>query len=154
VRQDSLSPAPGSKKDRKRVGRGDGSGHGSYSGRGCKGQKSRAGHTMTRGFEGGQLPLKLRLPRKRGFFNRFRTEYSIVNLNELNVFDTGSEVTAGALVNAGILKSAVRPLKVLAEGNVDRPLTIKANKFTAAAKTKIEAAGGKAEEVGYEAETD
>lgn len=154
MRQDNLSPAPGSKKGRKRVGRGDGSGHGSYSGRGCKGAKSRSGHKTNRGFEGGQLPLKLRLPRKRGFFNKFRTEYSIVNLGELNVFDTGSEITAERLATAGIIKTLDRPIKILAEGNIDRPLTVKANKFSATARTKIEAAGGKAEDVGYEAKTD
>ncbi len=87
MRQDNLSPAPGSKKSRKRVGRGDGSGHGTYSGRGCKGQKSRAGYKMSRGFEGGQLPLIKRLPQKRGFVNIFRIEYSIVNLNKLNIVD-------------------------------------------------------------------
>ena len=152
MRQDRLAPAPGSRKDRKRVGRGDGSGHGTYSGRGCKGQKSRAGFRMRPGFEGGQLPLIKRLPRKRGFVNIFRTEYSIVNLGSLNGFEAGSEVTPEALVAAGVVKSLRRPIKVLAEGGIDRPLTIKANRFSAAAKAKIEAAGGKVEEVGYEPE--
>ena len=152
MRQDRLAPAPGSRKDRKRVGRGDGSGHGTYSGRGCKGQKSRAGFRMRPGFEGGQLPLIKRLPRKRGFVNIFRTEYSIVNLGSLNAFEAGSEVTPEALVAAGVVKSLRQPIKVLAEGGIDRPLTIKANKFSAAAKAKIEAAGGKAEEVGNEPE--
>ncbi len=86
MRQDELSPAPGSTKSRKRVGRGDGSGHGTYSGRGCKGQKSRAGYRIKPGFEGGQLSLVKRLPQKRGFVNIFRTEYSIVNINKLNIF--------------------------------------------------------------------
>ena len=152
MRQDKLAPAPGSRKDRKRVGRGDGSGHGTYSGRGCKGQKSRAGFRMRPGFEGGQLPLIKRLPRKRGFVNIFRTEYSIVNLGSLNAFEAGSEVTPEALVAAGVVKSLRQPIKVLAEGGIDRPLTIKANRFSAAAKAKIEAAGGKVEEVGYEPE--
>jgi large subunit ribosomal protein L15 len=93
MRQDELSPHPGSRKRRKRVGRGDGSGHGTYSGRGCKGQKSRSGYKMRIGFEGGQLPLIKRLPRKRGFVNIFRVEYNIINLNKLNIFEPGSEVT-------------------------------------------------------------
>jgi len=152
VRQDKLAPAPGSRKDRKRVGRGNGSGHGTYSGRGCKGQKSRSGFSMRPGFEGGQLPLIKRLPRKRGFVNIFRTEYSIVNLGSLNAFEAGSEVTPEVLVAAGVVKSLRQPIKVLAEGGIDRPLTVKANRFSAAAKAKIEAAGGKAEEVGNEPE--
>ena len=153
MRQDNLSPAPGSKRSRKRVGRGDGSGHGTYSGRGCKGQKSRAGYKMSRGFEGGQLPLIKRLPRKRGFVNIFRIEYSIVNLNTLNIFDAGSEVTPERLVAAGVVKSIRYPIKILAEGNINHPLLVRANKFSAAAKAKIEVAGGKVEEVGYVAKT-
>ncbi len=151
MRQDNLSPAPGSKRSRKRVGRGDGSGHGTYSGRGCKGQKSRSGYNMPRGFEGGQLPLIRRLPRKRGFTNIFRTEYSIVNVGKLSMFEAGSEVTPERLVVAGVVKSLRHPIKVLAEGDINRPLVVKANRFSAAAKAKIEAAGGKVEEVGYEA---
>jgi len=153
VRQDNLSPAPGSKKDRKRVGRGNGSGHGTYSGRGCKGQKSRAGYKMSRGFEGGQLPLIKRLPQKRGFVNIFRTEYSVVNLNKLSIFDAESEVTPERLVAAGLVKSLRYPIKILAVGNINYPLIIRANKFSATAKAKIEAAGGQVEEVGYEAKT-
>ena len=151
MRQDELSPAPGSKKSRKRVGRGDGSGHGTYSGRGCKGQKSRAGYKMRPGFEGGQLPLIKRLPQKRGFVNIFRTEYSTVNIEKLSIFKSGSEVTPEKLVAAGIVKSLRHPIKILAEGDISHPLVVKANKFSAAAKAKIEAAGGKAEEVGYAA---
>jgi len=149
VRQDELSPALGSKKRRKRVGRGDGSGHGTYSGRGCKGQKSRSGFKMSRGFEGGQLPLIRRLPRKRGFTNIFRTEYSIVNIGELSIFEAGSEVTPERLVMTGVVKSLRHPIKVLAEGDINHPLVVKANRFSAAAKAKIEAAGGEVEEVGY-----
>ncbi len=148
MRLDELSPAPGSKRGRKRVGRGDGSGHGTYSGRGCKGQKSRAGYNIPRGFEGGQLPLIKRLPRKRGFVNIFRTEYSVVNIDKLNIFETGSEVTPEKLVAAGIVKSLRYPIKILAEGDINCPLLVKAKKFSAAAKAKIEAAGGKVEEVG------
>jgi large subunit ribosomal protein L15 len=147
--QEKLSPAPGSKRGRKRVGRGDGSGHGTYSGRGSKGQKSRAGYKMRPGFEGGQLPLIKRLPRKRGFTNIFRTEYSLVNLGKLGIFEPGSEVTPEKLVAAGLVKSLRRPIKILAVGEIGHPLVIRANKFSAAAKAKIEAAGGRAEEVGH-----
>jgi len=153
VRQDELSPAPGAKKNRKRVGRGNGSGHGTYSGRGCKGQKSRSGGRTTRGFEGGQLPLIRRLPRKRGFFNIFRTEYSVVNLDKLNVFEAGSEVTPEKLVAAGLVKSLRYPIKILAVGDIAHPLVVKADRFSAAAKAKIEAAGGTGEEVGHAAKT-
>jgi len=151
MRQDKLSPAPGSRRARKRVGRGDGSGHGTYSGRGCKGQKSRSGYKMRPGFEGGQLPLIKRLPRKRGFVNIFRIEYSIVNIDRLNIFESGSEVTPEKLVAAGVVKSLRHPIKILAEGDINHPLLVKANKFSAAAKAKIEAAGGKVEEVGHAA---
>jgi len=151
VRQDELAPAPGSRKDRKRVGRGDGSGHGTYSGRGCKGQKSRSGNKMRPGFEGGQLPLIKRLPRKRGFTNIFKREYSVINIDKLSMFESGSEVTPERLVAAGVVKSLRYPIKVLAEGDIDHPLLVKVNKFSAAAKAKIEAAGGKAEEVEHAA---
>jgi len=151
VRQDNLSPAPGSKRARKRVGRGNASGHGTYSGRGCKGQKSRAGYKMRPGFEGGQLPLIKRLPQKRGFVNIFRTEYSSVNIDRLNIFESGSEVTPEKLVAAGVIKSLRHPIKILANGDISYPLLVKANKFSSAAKAKIEAAGGKAEEVEYAA---
>ena len=151
VRQDSLSPNPGSRRARKRVGRGDSS-HGSYSGRGSKGQKSRAGYKIRPGFEGGQLPLIKRLPRKRGFTNIFRVEYSTVNIDRLNIFEPGSEVTPEKLVAAGVIKSVRRPVKILAEGDIKHPLVVKANKFSASAKTKIEAAGGKVEEVEYAAQ--
>ena len=148
MRQDELSPALGSKKNRKRVGRGDGSGHGTYSGRGSKGQKSRSGYKMNPGFEGGQLPLILRLPRKRGFVNIFRIEYSVVNVGRLNSFKSGSEITPQKLVAAGMVESLKKPVKILAEGDVNRPLSVKANKFSATAKAKIEAVGGTVEEIG------
>jgi large subunit ribosomal protein L15 len=102
---------------------------------------------MKPGFEGGQLPLIKRLPRKRGFTNIFRIEYSVVNLTRLNVFEPESEVDPEKLVAAGIVRSLRRPVKVLGEGNIDRPLSVKAHKFSAAARAKIEAAGGTAEEV-------
>ena len=151
VRQNNLSPAPGSRQARKRVGRGNGSGHGTYSGRGSKGQKSRAGYKIRPGFEGGQLPLIKRLPRKRGFTNIFRVEYNTVNLDKLNLFESGSEVTPEKLVEAGLIKSLRYPVKILADGELSHPLSIKANKFSASARVKIEAAGGKAEEVEYAA---
>jgi len=154
VRQDTLSPPPGSRQARKRVGRGDGSGHGTYSGRGSKGQKSRSGYRMRPGFEGGQLPLIKRLPRKRGFINIFRTEYTVVNLGKLNVFESGSEVTPEKLVAGRIVKSLRYPIKILAEGDITHPLVVKAHKFSAAAKAKIEAAGGKAEEIGNATKAD
>jgi large subunit ribosomal protein L15 len=148
VRQDLIKPAPGASKPSKRVGRGHGSGHGTYSGRGVKGQQARQGYSRKPGFEGGQLSLVKRLPQKRGFVNVFREEYSVVNVGTLNnMFKSGDEVTLGKLVEARIVKSLGNPLKVLANGEMDHPLVIKANKFSAAAKAKIEAAGGKAEEV-------
>jgi large subunit ribosomal protein L15 len=152
--QDKLSPPPGAKKARKRVGRGDGSGRGTYSGRGSKGQKSRAGYKMRPGFEGGQLPLIKRLPEQRGFHNPFRTEYSTVRVGDLDVFEPESEVTPEKLVAARIVKSLRRPIKVLAGGEINHALVVKANRFSAAAKAKIEAAGGKTEEIGNEAQTD
>ena len=151
VRQNSIAPAPGSRRERKRVGRGNGSGSGTYSGRGSKGQKSRAGYRMRPGFEGGQLPLIKRLPRKRGFTNIFRTEYSTVNVGTLSAFASGSEVTPEKMVAARMVKSLRNPIKVLADGDIKHPITVKANKFSASAKAKIEAAGGKAEEVEYTA---
>ena len=152
--QEKLSPPPGAKKARKRVGRGDGSGRGTYSGRGSKGQKSRAGYKMRPGFEGGQLPLIKRLPEKRGFHNPFRTEYTTVKIGQLAIFEPESEVTPEKLVAARIVKSLKQPIKILAGGEISHPLVVKANKFSAAAKAKIEAAGGKTEEIGNEAQTD
>ena len=153
MRQDNIAPPPGARTARKRVGRGNASGYGTYAGRGLKGQKSRSGHKMRPGFEGGQLPLIKRLPRKRGFVNIFRKEYSVVNLDKLNVFEEGSEVTPEKLHAAGLVKTLKLPVKVLANGEVSRAVTVKANRFSAAAKAKIEAAGGKAEEVEYAAPT-
>ncbi len=152
MKQHELSPAPGARHKAKRVGRGPGSGHGTYSGRGCKGNKARAGFSMRPGFEGGQLPIIKRLPEKRGFVNLFGTRYSLVNLSQLSVFEEGTEVNAEALLKAGLIKSLSRPVKVLGTGELDRKLNVKANKFSATAKEKIEAAGGKAEEVAYAAE--
>jgi large subunit ribosomal protein L15 len=154
VRQDNISSPPGARRARKRVGRGNGSGHGTYSGKGCKGQKSRAGYSMRPGFEGGQLPLIKRLPRQRGFTNIFRKEYSTVSIGRLSTFEPGSEVTPEKLVAAGVVKSLKYPIKVLADGEINHPLTVKANKFSASARAKIEAAGGTAEEVEHAAKAE
>lgn len=153
VTQNKLSPTPGSRHKKKRVGRGNSSGHGSYSGRGIKGQKSRSGPDIPRGFEGGQLRLIKSLPEKRGFTNIFRIQYSIVNLGKLNMFEPGSEVTPEKLLAAGVVESLSHPIKILATGNITHPLLVRANKFSAAAIAKIEAAGGKVEEVGHAAKT-
>ena len=153
VRLDNISPVPGSRRARKRVGRGNGSGHGTYSGRGSKGQKSRSGAKVRPGFEGGQLPLIKRLPRKRGFVNIFRIEYNIVKVGQLGIFEPDSEVTPEKMLAAGMVKSLRQPVKVLADGDIGHSLLVKANKFSASAKTKIEAAGGRAEEVVFAAKT-
>jgi len=147
MQQNELKPPLGAKHKRKRVGRGDGSGHGTYSGRGCKGQKSRSGGGVRIGFEGGQLPLIRRLPRKRGFNNIFKTEYNIVNVGELDSFPSGSEVNTEELLKTGSIKSLDRPTKILGDGDVHHSLVVKANKFSAAAERKIVAAGGKIERV-------
>jgi large subunit ribosomal protein L15 len=147
VRQEGLRPAAGSRHSRKRVGRGNSSGHGTYSGRGLKGQKARAGGGVRRGFEGGQLPLVRRMARKRGFTNAFRVEYEPLNLSRLARFPAGSEVTPETLQSAGIIKDSKRRIKVLGEGDLKAALTVRAHKFSATARQKIEAAGGKAEEV-------
>ena len=147
MQQHNLKSPVGATHKKKRVGRGDGSGHGSFSGKGCKGQKARAGGGVRLGFEGGQLALIKRLPRKRGFFNPFKTEYSIVNVGELKAFSANAEITAKELLDNGLIKSFKYPVKILGEGEIDRPLVVKANKFSAAAEKKIVAAGGKAEAI-------
>lgn len=148
VKQHDLSPAPGSKGSRKRVGRGSGSGHGNYSGKGMKGQKSRSGGGVKPYFEGGQLPLVKRLPTKRGFTNIFRTEYVVVNVGSLNVFEPGSSVDREMLVRAGVIKKTASPIKLLGTGTIDRALTVRVDKYSASAKEKIVAAGGTLEEAG------
>jgi large subunit ribosomal protein L15 len=154
VRQDELHPAPGSNKASKRFGRGNGSGHGGYSGRGCKGQKSRSSVKLPRGFEGGQIPLTKRLPQKRGFYNLFKTEYSVVSLDKLNLFEPGSNVTPEKLLKAGIIKDMSKPIKILSGGELNHPLTVTADKFSSSAKAKIEAAGGKTEELQHAAKAE
>lgn len=144
-----LAPAPGSKKDRKRVGRGNASGHGTYSCRGLKGQKARAGCNIRPGFEGGQLPIIKRLPRKRGFTNIFKTVYSLVNIEELNIFEPDTEVTLDLLHQSGLVKTLAKPVKVLGSGDIDKPLIISVNKYSESARAKVEAAGGRIEEVPF-----
>jgi len=141
-----LKPAPGATHKRKRIGRGNASGHGTTAGRGQKGQKSRSGKPNHPGFEGGQFPLYRRLARKRGFINQFRVEYEPVNISQLASFDAGATVTPEMLATAGLVKHHPRlPVKVLAVGSLDKALTVRAHKFSAAAKQKIEAAGGRIE---------
>lgn len=142
-----LSPAKGSKKDRKRVGRGPGSGLGKTAGRGHKGQRSRSGYSRRPGFEGGQMPLVRRVP-KRGFTNIFRIEFAVVNLQDLAEIaaETGNEVTPESLADAGRVRRG-RPVKILGNGEIDRALTVKAHAFSASARQKIEGAGGTVEEI-------
>lgn len=141
-----LTAAPGSTQEAKRIGRGHGSGNGKTAGKGHKGQKARAGHGMRPGFEGGQMPLQRRIP-KRGFNNIFAKEVVSVNVGSLNRFEDGTEVTAEALKEAGVIKRTGDALKILANGELNKKLTVKADAFSEAAKAKIEAAGGKAEVV-------
>lgn len=147
MRQHDLGPRAGSKRSRKRIGRGVGSGHGTYSCRGCKGQKSRSGGGVNPRFEGGQTPLVKRLPSKRGFTNIFKTDYALVNLRRLRIFEEGVEVTPQKLLDAGLVPSLKKPIKILGDGEIQRPLVVKADKFTQTAKQKIEASGGRAEEI-------
>ena len=142
-----LHPAPGAKRARKRVGRGPGSGNGKTAGRGHKGQKSRSGYSRRYGFEGGQMPLVRRIP-KRGFHNVFRVEFQVVNLRDLEkAFADGDLVTPEALVEQGLVRGGKRPVKVLADGELSKKLTVQAHKFSATAKAAIEAAGGTCEVV-------
>ena len=153
MKQHEIIPPIGARKKSKRVGRGLGSGHGTYSGRGCKGNKARAGFSVRPGFEGGQLPIIKRLPEKRGFVNLFTTRYSIINLSQLNAFEDGAEISINVLRAVGLVKSLKDPIKVLGTGTLERKLIVKAHKFSATAKEKIEAVGGRAEEVAYAAES-
>ena len=141
-----LSPAPGSVKKSFRKGRGTGSGNGKTAGRGHKGQNARSGGGVRPGFEGGQLPLYRKLP-KRGFNNRFAKQYAIVNISSLDAFDANTVVDTQALLDKGIIKKVFDGLKVLGNGEITKALTVKAAIFSASAKEKIEAAGGKAEVV-------
>lgn len=140
-----LSPVAGSTKERKRIGRGAGSGQGKTAGKGHKGQKARAGRGMRPGFEGGQMPLQRRIP-KRGFNNIFRTEMAIVNVAALEAnYDAGAVVTIDSLVEKGLVKKVLDGVKVLGYGEITKALTVQANAISESAKQKIEAAGGKIE---------
>ena len=138
-----LRPSPGATHSRKRVGRGPGSGHGKTAGRGNKGQKSRTGYRHQRGFEGGQMPLHRRVP-KRGFTNIFRVEYDIVNISDLDRFEAGAAVTPEALAERRLARKS-RPVKILGDGAITKALTVSAHKFSAGARSSIEAAGGRCE---------
>jgi large subunit ribosomal protein L15 len=139
-----LKPAEGSRKERKRLGRGIGSGQGKTAGKGHKGQNARSGGGVRLGFEGGQTPLFRRLP-KRGFTNISRKEYAIVNLDVLNQFEEGTEVTPELLIETGVVKNEKAGIKILPKGNVEKKLTVKAHKFSSTAKEAIEAVGGTTE---------
>ena len=139
-----LKPAKGARKKASRVGRGMSSGFGKTSGRGHKGQKARSGGGVRPGFEGGQMPLQRRLP-KRGFTNRFKKEIVTVNIEDLNRFDEGSEITPETLIESGVIKGIKDGVKILGNGSLEKSLNIKAHRFSKQAQEKIEAAGGKAE---------
>lgn len=144
MKLENLSPAEGSTREVKRIGRGHGSGNGKTAGKGHKGQKARAGHGQRPGFEGGQMPLQRRIP-KRGFNNIFRVEYATVNVSQLNVFENGAVVDAQALVDAGLVKKTLGGIKILGGGELKRKLTVSAAAFSKSAEEKINAAGGKAQ---------
>ncbi|KKK37074.1 50S ribosomal protein L15 [Mesobacillus campisalis] len=139
-----LKPAEGSRHERKRKGRGIGSGNGKTAGKGHKGQNARSGGGVRPGFEGGQTPLARRLP-KRGFTNINRKEFAVVNLDALNRFEDGTEVTPELLIETGLVKKELAGIKVLAKGNLEKKLTVKAHKFSSAAEEAIKAAGGQTE---------
>jgi large subunit ribosomal protein L15 len=142
VRMNDLAPTPGSVHKKKRIARGNSSGHGTYAGRGIKGQKSRSGPDLRIGFEGGQIPLVRALSRKRGFNNRFRVEFEPINVGQLSKLSAGSAVTTESLREAGIAKSRLLPVKILGDGDLSVKLSIEVERVSASAKAKIEAAGG------------
>jgi len=144
MRIHNLSPLKGSRKMKKRVGRGPGSGHGKTSCRGHKGQKSRSGGSIPPGFEGGQMPLQRRLP-KRGFTNIFKKNYALINIRDLKRFGSNSDVDVEALKTAGLVKRVRDRVKLLGDGEISHPVMIKVNKVSKTAREKIEAAGGKVE---------
>jgi large subunit ribosomal protein L15 len=148
VKLHELSPAKGSRKTRQRVGRGHGAGQGKTSGRGQKGQGSRSSVGLPAGFEGGQMPLKQRLPKLRGFHNRWRHEFVVVNLGKLARFEKDSVVDADALTEAGLIPRASSPVKVLAAGRLGHALTLRVDRISGAARAAVEAAGGSVELVG------
>lgn len=139
-----LQPAPGARRARKRVGRGTGSGHGKTAGRGQKGQGSRTSVNIPRNFEGGQTKLAMRIPKLRGFHNRWKKTFAVLNLDRLQAFPEGSEVTPERLLDAGLIKDVESGIKLLGGGTVPRGLTVHAHRFSATARARIEAAGGTA----------
>jgi len=145
-----LQAPKGARKSRKRVGRGIAAGQGKTAGRGTKGQAARSGGTKGPYFEGGQLPLVRRLPFKRGFKNIFKVQYVAVNLYRLEEFEADAEITPATLAEAGIIKSADLPVAILGDGKVDRPLVVKAHRFSSNARAKIEEAGGSIEQLPWE----
>jgi len=145
VKLHELKPTEGSKRNKRRVGRGNGSGMGNYATRGMKGQKSRSGGSIRRGFAGGQLSMIKALPMLRGFTNKFRTEYIPINIASLNSFESGSTVGLEELCSKGLVKNKKTKIKVLARGTIDIALTVKAHRFSEQAKNAIEKAGGKIE---------
>jgi large subunit ribosomal protein L15 len=147
VQQHELRPARGAKRPRKRIGRGNASGKGTYAGKGLKGQQARSGPGPRPGFEGGQTPLIRRLPARRGFRNPFRIDYTPVNVKDLARFEAGAEVTPETLAGAGLLGSAREHVKVLGDGELSTALTVRAHRVSAGARVKIEAAGGTVEEL-------
>jgi len=142
----TIKPAVGATRNRKRIGRGPGSGHGKTATKGHKGQKARSGGSIKPGFEGGQMPMQRRLP-KRGFLPLFRKEYVVINISQLDVFDNGSVVDPAALISRGIASNIRDGIKILAKGTLTKLLTVKAHKFSASAKEQIIAAGGSVEEI-------
>ena len=142
MRMNDLAPTPGSVHKKKRIARGNASGHGTYSGRGIKGQKSRSGPDLRIGFEGGQIPLVRALSRKRGFNNRFRVEFEPINVGQLSKLSAGATVTTDSLREAGIAKSRLLPVKILGDGELSVKLSIEVERVSASARAKIEAAGG------------
>ena len=141
---DTIKPPKGARKKRKRIGRGEASGRGKTAGKGNKGQRARSGPKSSRGYEGGQMPLQRRVP-KRGFKNIFKKEYEVLNVDSLNVFEQGTEVTPEVLGQAGIVKLNREGIKILGNGQISVGLTVKAHRFSASAREKIEKAGGKTE---------
>ena len=146
MQQHELRPPRGAKRNRKRIGRGNGSGHGTYSGKGIKGQQSRSGYKTRPGFEGGQTPLIRRLPHRRGFHNPFRVDYVPVSLKQLARIE-GADVTPESLRDAGVVSSVRQPIKILGDGDLTNALTVKVHRVSASARAKIEAAGGTVEEL-------
>ncbi len=147
MREDQITRPPGARKAKRRVGRGNAAGQGTTAGRGQKGQKSRSGHSIIRGFEGGQLRMIKGLPMKRGFNNPFKIYYALIKLDTLDQFDAGSRISPETLKEMGFLRKNEMQVKVLGNGELTKAVTVAAHKFTRSARAKIEAAGGTVEEI-------